>query len=142
MTRNQLIEEIGKALNIEIRGFYHFKVSNLIVKYYQTEKRNYRIADIHFLTDAEFDDHAQKIADLYKITLKQLKGKNREHHVVAARVHFCRKMRSEYKVTLTSLGKYLNLNHTTICHYLHKYKMFAPNEMILNDRETDPQPSL
>ena len=142
MSRKELIQSIGKALDIYIIGNKYIAINELLNRYEQTlRKKRVYISDIkNHISFDELDKYATEICEKYKITLSDLRGKNRCHHFVAARVHFCRKMRIEHRLTLTMMAHYLNRDHSSICNYMSRYKMLYPmpifeNEILINDRK-------
>lgn len=71
------------------------------------------------------DDIAAFVCDQHLITIGELKSKKRQRELVEARVDFSRISNLEYGYSLTTIGRYMNRDHTTIIHYLTRTKEFA-----------------
>lgn len=138
MERKDLIKFIGSALDVDIMPVTHSVLLEKLKEYEEDYiKKNIRSYNVSSLINHEtFDHYALQICDMYGITLKELKGKDRYFQLVMARVHFCRYMRLEHNASVTALGRYLNRDHSSIIHYFKKYKLYhqiPENSRLKND---------
>jgi chromosomal replication initiation ATPase DnaA len=125
MQRNELISFIGNALEVDIMPLTHSVLVDKLKEYEaQVLKSNIKSYQVgRFIGETEYDNYARFICDMYGITMERFKSKDRHFQLVMARVHFCRYMRFEHNATVTSMAKYLNRDHTSILHYVKKYKL-------------------
>lgn len=125
MQRNELIDFIGSALEVDIMPVTHAVLIDKLKEYeaavLKANLKSYQLGRL--ISEPEYDKYAKMICDLYGITLEKFKSRDRNFHLVMARVHFCRYMRFEHNATLTSMAKYLQRDHTSIIHYVKKYKL-------------------
>jgi chromosomal replication initiation ATPase DnaA len=125
MQRNELISFIGSALEVDIMPYTHSVLVDKLKEYeaevLKANLKSYQAGRL--ISESEYDKYAKIICELYGITLEKFKGKARYWNLVMARVHFCRYMRFEHNATLTSMAKYLNRDHTSILHYVKRYKI-------------------
>lgn len=137
MERKDLIKFIGNALDVDILPVTHTVLIDKLKEYEENYiKKNIRSYNVtSLISDQMFDHYALQICQMYGITLKELKGKDRYFQLVMARVHFCRYMRLEHKASVTALGRYLNRDHSTVIHYFKKYKLYhqIPENTRLNN---------
>ena len=106
--------------------------------YLKDKVRAYRVGG--FVSPEMLQSNAEDICNIYGISMDNLKGKERYHTYVMARVHFCRHMRLIHNASFKTLGKFLNRDHTTIIHYFRDYKItpFVPeNSRLKDDRKAD-----
>ena len=61
------------------------------------------------------------ICNVYNVKLDDIRGKSRERLLFYVRVIMTSVLRSEYDLTFTEIGRFLNRNHSTITHYKAMY---------------------
>jgi hypothetical protein len=142
MTRNQLIKRITGLLEVTLIPAAYNVLLDILQEYesaYLKDKvRAYRVGG--FVSPEMLQTNAEDICNIYGISMDNLKGKERYHTYVMARVHFCRHMRLIHNASFKTLGKFLNRDHTTIIHYFRDYKItpFVPeNSRLKDDRKAD-----
>lgn len=142
MTRNQLIKRITGLLEVTLIPAAYNVLVDILQEYesaYLKDKvRAYRVGG--FVSPEMLQSNAEDICNIYGISMDNLKGKERYHTYVMARVHFCRHMRLIHNASFKTLGKFLNRDHTTIIHYFKDYKItpFVPEHSRLkDDRKAD-----
>lgn len=142
MTRNQLIKRITGLLEVTLIPAAYNVLVDILQEYenaYLKDKvRAYRVGG--FVSPEMLQSNAEDICNIYGISMDNLKGKERYHTYVMARVHFCRHMRLIHNASFKTLGKFLNRDHTTIIHYFRDYKItpFVPeNSRLKDDRKAD-----
>jgi len=125
MQRNDLIDFIGSALEVDIMPVTHSVLVDKLKEYeaevLKANLKSYQAGRL--ISESEYDKYAKIICELYGISIERFKGKDRHFNLVMARVHFCRYMRFEHNATLTSMAKYLNRDHTSVLHYVKRYKL-------------------
>ncbi len=138
MERKDLVEFIGSALEVEILPITHSvlidKIKEYEKEYIHKNIKSYQVG--RMISEDDLETYAKIICDMYGITLEQFKGKGRYFNLVMARVHFCRYMRLEHNATFTSLARYLNRDHTSVLHYVKRYKLhhdIPPHSRFIND---------
>jgi len=142
MTRNQLIKKISGLLEVHFTPPAYNVLVDILKEYedayIKDRVRAYRVGG--FVSGEMLTENAEDVCNIYGITMDKLKGKERYHTYVMARVHFCRHMRLIHNASFKTLGKFLNRDHTTIIHYFKDYKItpFVPeNSRLKNDRKAD-----
>jgi chromosomal replication initiation ATPase DnaA len=125
MQRNELISFIGNVLEVDIMPVTHSVLIDKLKEYesdvLKSNIKSYQVG--RFIEEAQYDKYARFICEMYGITIEKFRSKNRHFLLVMARVHFCRYMRFEHNATVTSMAKYLNRDHTSVIHYIKKYKL-------------------
>ena len=84
-------------------------------------------------TKDDYIEEAKKICEKYSIpmtTLRRTLDKSREFKNVSARKEFVQTLRSKFYSPVTTMGSFLNLDHTTIVYYLHGKKRIAPKNKV------------
>lgn len=95
----------------------------------------------------------QMICNVYDVELDDVRGKSRQRFLVNVRVVIAGVLRSEYNLTFTEIGNFLNRDHSTITYYkaiyddlIHYDKTFQDMlksiEEVLLDIRTDFQAEL
>jgi len=147
MTRNQLIKKISGLLEVNLIPAAYNVLVDILQEYenayIKDRVRAYRVGG--FVSGEMLTENAEDVCNIYGITMDNLKGKERYHTYVMARVHFCRHMRLVHNASFKTLGKFLNRDHTTIIHYFKDYKItpFVPESTRLkDDRKTDTRSSM
>lgn len=74
----------------------------------------------------------------YIVTPKMILGPSRERQVVAARTEICRKLR-EKNVSVSRIGYWLHIHHSTVTHAVYKKKPTWRRERPLKDTFIDGQ---
>lgn len=126
MNLQQAINEIKDYFNLEMMPHDIKKITailesvtreKVIIKY-----RNVQLVDSKEIIFMNLEEEGQRIAAMYGTTLEAIKGKRRDMRNVSARAHLVRYARLNSKVTITELARYLNKDHTSICHLLYSPK--------------------
>jgi chromosomal replication initiation ATPase DnaA len=126
MKRKEAILEIEKLSGKTFVNSEYYKLTEVLRKL-ENVKIVYRdrilYNDANLTEYIDYDREAARIANLYKISIDELKCKNRLRKYVDCRVYFCRYMKKKYgNITSVSLARYLNRDHSTVLYYLHRYK--------------------
>ena len=125
MAIKQIIYELEAILNVKIRGFNFFKVSNVLKKYVDLEPKYYIMRQVRnkMPLDLNYDLIASEICEKHGVTIQDLQSGKRGSQIVSARIEFVRHMVHEYpNIIHLTLARYLKKDHTTICHYLYHTK--------------------
>lgn len=134
MTRKEAISKIEEITGERLANMKYYRLDQVLrelekVKIIYRDRVLYN--DAQYVEYIDYDREANRIAKLYDLTIKDLKGKRRLFKDVQARVHLCRYIRKKYaNSTSVGLARYLNRHHSTVLHYLHHYKGGCPIDSI------------
>ncbi len=74
-------------------------------------------------TIKDYEEEAQRICEKHNIpmsALRRTKDKARLFKNVNARADFSKSLRDKFYAPVVEIGKFLNVDHSTVCHYLQK----------------------
>jgi chromosomal replication initiation ATPase DnaA len=130
MTAKEALKEIKDYFNLDLLPYSEQRLLRILEMLDKT-KTVTKVKKVYVHNEKEIEheekrldliEEAQRIAHMYDTTLKEMQGKRKFHNIVAARAHFCRYARLHSDISLSSLGRFLKRDHTSIMHLVYSTK--------------------
>jgi len=134
MTPKEALKEIKDYFNLDMLPYSEQRLLSILEMLYTQKivtKDIIKIKKVYVYNEKEKQhdenrldliEEAQRIAYMYGTTLQEMKSKRRYPNIVGARAHFCRYARLHSDITLSSLGRFLHRDHTSIMHLIYNSK--------------------
>jgi chromosomal replication initiation ATPase DnaA len=130
MTAKEALKEITDYFNLDLLPYSEQRLLRILEMLDKTKTvTKVKKVYVHDQKEVEHEEkrldlieEAQRIAYMYDTTLKDMQGKRKFHNIVAARAHFCRYARLHSDISLSSLGRFLKRDHTSIMHLVYSTK--------------------
>jgi chromosomal replication initiation ATPase DnaA len=130
MTPKEALKEIKDYFNLDMLPYSEQRLLSILEMLEKT-KTITKIKKVYVYSEKEkhhdenrldLIEEAQRVAYMYGTTLQEMKSKRRYPNIVGARAHFCRYARLHSDITLSSLGRFLHRDHTSIMHLIYNSK--------------------
>jgi chromosomal replication initiation ATPase DnaA len=128
MTIKEAKKEIVDYFNLDMTPHAENRLINILSSIKTKQDKVIETKYVYIYNDiqkknVDINEEAQRVCELYDITLEQLKSRVRKTKFVSARVHLIREMRMNGSATMMELKEFLNMkDHSSVIHLCYDSK--------------------